>query len=61
MKAEWSALDTGIVSGNISVFCAGAGMATRPRSGMNREKIAALLRLTETQHPLLNHPVGYPK
>jgi nitroreductase len=61
MKLEWGAIDTGIVSANISIFCAGTGMATRPRSGMNKEKIASLLKLTEAQHLFLNHPVGYPK
>jgi nitroreductase len=61
MKSEWGAIDTGLVSANISIFCAGTGMATRPRSSMNREKIASLLKLKETQHPFLNHPLGYPK
>jgi hypothetical protein len=61
LKAEWGALDTGIVSQNIALFCAGTGMATRPRGGMNKERIASLLKLKETQRPFLNHPVGYPK
>jgi nitroreductase len=61
MKLEWGAIDTGIVSQNIGLFCAATGMATRPRSSMNKEKIASLLKLTETQHQFLNHPVGYPK
>jgi nitroreductase len=61
LKAEWGAIDTGIVSQNIALFCAATGMATRPRSSMNREKIASLLKLKETQRPFLNHPIGYPK
>jgi nitroreductase len=61
LKSEWGALDTGIVSQNIALFCAGTGMATRPRAGMNKEKIASLLKLKDTQRPFLNHPVGYPK
>lgn len=61
LKLEWAAIDTGIVSQNISLFCAATGLATRPRSSMDREKIHSLLKLTETQHPLLNHPVGYKK
>jgi len=61
LKKEWAALDTGIVSQNISLFCAGLGLSTRPRSGMDRDKIRELLKLKETQLPLLNHPVSYKK
>jgi len=61
LKKEWAALDTGIVSQNISVFCAGVGLETRPRSGMDKEKIRELLKLKDTQLPLLNHPVSYKK
>jgi len=60
-KKEWAALDTGIVSQNISIFCAGTGLGTRPRSGMDREKLKELLKLKDTQLPLLNHPVSYKK
>jgi nitroreductase len=61
LKVEWGALDAGIVSQNIALFCAGTGLVTRPRAGMNKEKLASLLKLTETQRAYLNHPVGYPK
>jgi len=60
-KLEWAAIDTGIVSQNISLFCAATGLATRPRAGMNKDFIRTLLKLKETQYPILNHPVGYPK
>ncbi|MBN2893458.1 MAG: SagB/ThcOx family dehydrogenase [Bacteroidales bacterium] len=56
----WAAFDAGIVSQNISVFCASVGLATRPRASMEIDKIIDLLNLTETQHPMLNNPVGYP-
>lgn len=61
LKHEWAAIDTGIVSQNISVFCAATGMATRPRAGMDKDGIKKLLKLKDTQYPLLNHPIGYPK
>ena len=61
LKKEFAAIDTGIVSQNISLFCAATGMATRPRASMDRDRIRALLKLRDTQFPLLNHPVGYPK
>src|SRR5512136_1307862 len=61
LKLEWAAIDTGIVSQNISLFCAATGIGTRPRASMDRAKIRELLKLSETQYPLLNHPVGYKK
>lgn len=61
LKLEWAAIDTGIVSQNISLFCAATELGTRPRASMDRQKIRELLKLKETQFPLLNHPVGYKK
>ena len=52
-------VDAGIVSENINLFCAGAGLVTRPRMSMDTQAIKELLRLDETQTPLLNNPVGY--
>ncbi|PQL93162.1 SagB/ThcOx family dehydrogenase [Apibacter adventoris] len=58
---EWNKIDVGIVSQNISVFCAGTGLATRPRAGMDRVELHKILKLKASQHILLNHPVGYPR
>ena len=60
-KLEIAALDTGIVSQNIALFCAGTGLATRPRASMDKAKIKELLKLTDAQYPLLNMPVGHKK
>ncbi len=60
-KLEIAALDAGIVSQNIALFCAGTGLATRPRASMDKAKIKELLKLTDTQYPLLNMPVGHKK
>lgn len=60
-KLEIAALDAGIVSENISLFCAGTGLATRPRASMDKAKIKELLKLSDSQYPFLNHPVGYKK
>ncbi|MDH4197213.1 MAG: SagB/ThcOx family dehydrogenase [Candidatus Aminicenantes bacterium] len=60
-KLEWAAIDSGIVSQNISLFCAATGIGTRPRTGMNKDLIRSLLKLKDTQYPILNHPVGYLK
>jgi len=60
-KTEWGALDTGIVSQNISLFCAATGLKTHPRASMDKTKITSLLKLKETQHIFLEHPIGYEK
>ena len=60
-KLNWAALDIGIVSQNIALFCAGTGLKTRPRVSMDVANIKAVLKLTDSQYPMLNHPVGYEK
>ena len=59
LRYEWGAIDAGIVSQNISLFCAATGLKTRPRASIQKDKIKALLNLKDTQYVLLNHPVGY--
>jgi nitroreductase len=54
-----AALDAGIVSQNISIFCAGKNLVTVPRGLMAKEELKKALQLRETQHIMLNHPVGY--
>ena len=55
------AADAGIVSQNISLFCAGTGLATVPRATMDQAQLRKVLKLKERQRPILNHPVGYAK
>lgn len=59
VKIQWAAMDAGIVSQNISLFCSGTGMVTRCRAFMEIEQLKTLLKLNENQYPLLNHPVSY--
>jgi len=62
LKLTIAAMDAGIVSQNISVFCAGTELVTRPRASFpGLEKIKEILSLSDSQHVMLNHPVGYPK
>ena len=56
-----SGLNAGIISQNISLFCAGKNMATVPRGFMDKEGMKKAINLKENQHILLNHPVGYLK
>ena len=61
LKLNWGAMDAGIVSQNINLFCAATGLVTRPRASMDVEKITKLLSLSETQYPMLNNPVSHKK
>ena len=56
-----AAYDAGIVSQNISIFCASVGLDTRVRATMDQEKLGEILKLKESQHLMLNNPVGYKK
>lgn len=60
MKLDGAAKDAGIVSQNINIFCAGMGLHTRPRGSMDIAKIRSVLKLRDSQYPMLNNPVGYP-
>jgi SagB-type dehydrogenase family enzyme len=60
-KLLWAAMDAGIVSQNIAVFCAGVGFSTRPRVTMDQQKLSEVLKLKASQHLMLNHPVSYKK
>jgi len=59
LKMIWAAEDAGIVSQNISLFCASAGLSTRPRAFMNQEKLRKVLKLKDSQHLMLNNPISY--
>lgn len=58
---RWANVDAGIVSQNISLFCAGTGLATVPRGQMPADEFKKALNLKDSQIIILNHPVGYPK
>lgn len=55
------AADAGLVSENISIYCAGAKIDTRVRASMDKAGLQKLLGLSEKQIPMLNHAVGYEK
>jgi SagB-type dehydrogenase family enzyme len=59
LKLVWAAEDAGIVSQNIALFCAAAGLAARPRASMDAPRLKEALKLSATQHPMLNCPVSY--
>lgn len=55
------AVDAGIVSQNISIFCSGSGLVTVPRATMDQVQLKNVLKLKDSERPLMNHPVGYAK
>ena len=61
LKIIWAAFDAGIVSQNISLFCASVGLATRPRASMDQQKLRKILKLKDSQRLMLNNPVSYKK
>ena len=61
VKLIWASVDAGIVSQNISLFCASVGFATRPRASMNQQKLREILKLKDSQHLMLNNPISYKK
>ncbi len=58
-KMVIAAYDAGIVSQNISIFCSSVGLETRVRATMDQEKLREILKLKDSQHLMLNNPVGY--
>lgn len=60
-KLQLAALDAGIVSQNIGIFCAGTGFATHPRTTMDVPKLKEILKLKASQYLMINNLVAYRK
>lgn len=60
-KRFYAATDTGFIAQNVYLFCASAGLATVARGSVDREALAAALKLTPHQQITLAQTVGYPK
>lgn len=56
-----AAMDAGIVSENVNLFCASVGLCTVPRASMDEAGVRRLLQLESHRIPMLNNPVGYPR
>lgn len=56
----FAGIDIGIVSQNISLFCAGHGLLTIPRAMMDTAALSTALGLKPSQRLLLNNAVGFP-
>lgn len=55
------AVDVGIVSQNINIFCSAVGLSTVPRATMDSATLKEVLKLSDAQLPLINNPVGHSK
>lgn len=61
LKLQWAAMDAGIVSQNIALFCSGTGLATHPRITMDIQKLKEVMKLKDSQYLMLNNLVAYKK
>jgi SagB-type dehydrogenase family enzyme len=61
VKLQMAALDAGIISQNIGLFCAGTGFATHPRVTMDVQKLKEVLKLKSSQYLMINNLVAYKK
>ena len=52
-------IDSGYVSENICLVCTALGLKTVPRMSMDKEALAKVLKLTDSQVLLLNNPIGW--
>jgi nitroreductase len=59
LKKEWGAYSAGMVSQNVMLFCSANDMGTRPRASFDKAKMKTLLKLKDTQIPIIELPVGY--
>lgn len=58
-RVEWGAMDAGLVSQNISLFCASLGLHTRPRAGMEKEQLHKIMKLKKSQYLMMNSIISY--
>lgn len=60
-KMAIASLDTGFISENVYLFCASEGLATAFRVGIDRKKLAEILKLGPEQKIIAAQSVGLPK
>ncbi len=60
-KTQNAWAETGFVGQNVYLYCASEGLATVVRGGIDRAKLAPLMKLRPEQKITLDQPVGYPK
>ncbi|HOK22947.1 MAG TPA: SagB/ThcOx family dehydrogenase [Candidatus Hydrothermia bacterium] len=58
LRQLWGHIDGGMVAQNILIFCASEGFQARPRAWMDHSQIKEVLKLSESQYPVLNIPIS---
>ena len=61
VKTQYTWAETGFVGQNVYLYCASEGLATVVRAGVDRVKLAPLMKLRPEQKITLDQPVGYLK
>lgn len=59
-KDRYAAADTGFIAQNVYLYCASAGLSTVVRGLVDRQALAAALKLSAQQRVILAQSVGYP-
>jgi SagB-type dehydrogenase family enzyme len=59
-QERYAAADTGFIAQNVYLFCASAGLHSVVRGLVDREALAAVLKLAPHQQIVLAQTVGYP-
>ena len=57
----YAATDSGFIAQNVYLYCASEGLATVVFAAIDRERLAAAMRLAPTQRIVLAQSVGHPK
>ncbi|MBL7156587.1 MAG: SagB/ThcOx family dehydrogenase [Candidatus Omnitrophica bacterium] len=57
----YSAVDTGLISENVYLFCASEGLATVVLGWVDKGELAKKMSLPDDKKVILTQPVGYPK
>lgn len=60
-KELYSAVDTGLISQNVYLYCASEGLATVARGAVDRPALAKAMKLQPSQKVILAQSVGYIK
>lgn len=60
LAERMGAIDAGLVSQNVALFCSGTGLVTVPRVSMDADGLRKLFGLTGSEIIVINNPVGYP-
>jgi hypothetical protein len=62
LKSDWGAFDAGLVAENMMLYCSGMDLASHAKAAADSDgKIKNLLKLTDTQHPVIELDIGYIK